>query len=125
MRHAPVLLVLAALSIAACAQPIYSGIDIEQTHGDHDAQIDAEGLLLTHGHVMVFEAHLRSSSDVQFDALSPVWLRAVDEPIARVRATVYNHTWALVGTGVGRTELEILVDDEVQDTLVVTIVEPQ
>lgn len=123
MRRWTLLGVLAVSVLAACEEPTYSGIDIAQTDGDFEAQITADEIRLTHGRVMIVDARLRSSTDEQFDALNQGSLRSADPDILQVHWTVYNFGYALVGAGPGRTELEIVVDDEVQDTLAVTVVE--
>ncbi|MEM9462282.1 MAG: hypothetical protein AAGF11_49470 [Myxococcota bacterium] len=115
------MLVVSALT--ACTQPMYSGIDIAQTDGDVDAEITVDGVRLTHGRVVIIEAQLRSSTEEQFDALNQGWLRSANEDIVQIHPTVYNFGYALIGAGPGRTDLEIVVDDQVQDTRSVTVVE--
>ena len=125
MRRGSMLGMLVVSALTACTQPVYSGIDIAQTDGDSDAEITVDGVRLTHGRVVIIEARLRSSTNEQFDALNQGWLRSANADIVQVRPTVYNFGYVLIGAGPGRTALEIMVDDEVQDTRSVTVVEAQ
>lgn len=125
MRRGSMLGAPIVLALTACTQPVYSGVELVQTDGDLDAEITVDGVELTHGRVVIIEAQLRSSTDEQFDALNQGWLRSANEDIVQVHPTAYNFGYALIGAGPGRTDLEIMVDDEVQDTRSVTVVEAQ
>lgn len=123
MKRWPVLGVLATLLIVGCDEPSYGGITIVQTAGEFGAEVGADGLLMTHGHVMVFEAHLQSTNSEAYDALSNVHLDVGDGSIAMIHPTVYNFGWAIAAARPGRTEMEVVIDGVVEDTVPVTIVE--
>lgn len=116
------ILLLGLLGVGACTQPRYDNLDVRAAAGDLDrASVTSRRTVLEHGRVVVIFVEPDSVGEPPYEGLEHLELRSVDPDVVGVRRGVLRDSFVLTGRSPGSTRLEVIIDDELQDTYEVDI----
>jgi hypothetical protein len=120
------LLAVGLCAATACEESRYDHVDLFRLQGDGGAQIGSGGLVVPEGGVLVFEAHPRAeATSAEYVGLERFKLRPSDPDVAMARRAILRDTWVVSGVSVGTTQLQVLVDNDVVDSIPVEIIEEE
>lgn len=114
---------LLVLGVGAC-EPAYEGISLRRVGGNLAAEIDGREVSVPEGTLLIFEPELEARRG-KYDALDEVAFEVLDGDVAQVIPGLRAGTWMLLGATEGRTEVDVLVNGEHEDSLVVRVTGPE
>ncbi len=118
------LLTLTACGLAACA-PRYETIDVVRRGGAEGAYGSGSEFEIPEGGVLLFgAAPIADDSRPDYeDGEGELELFLADPEVAQLIHGRRDGEWLMMGLAAGETELEVVVDDELQERIPVFIVE--
>ena len=118
------LLASTVCSLAACA-PRYESIDVVRRGGAEGAYGSADEFEVPEGGVLLFAAApVADDSRPEYEEdEGELELFVADPDVAQLIAGRREGEWLMMGIAAGETELEVVVDDELQERIPVIIVE--
>lgn len=117
IRHS---LMAAALTVGmvGCDGAQYDRTDLFAVAGDPQANIEPGRIFVPRGGVMVFEAHLVSTSDsLPYKGWETLELRSTQNNVAEVRQAIMSDSWVINGKQAGSGSILVEVDGDHVDSL--------
>ncbi len=113
------LLASLVLGQLAC-DPSYDGISVKRVAGHVDAEASSQGLSVPEGGLLVFKPEVHAEGG-DYDVLDELEFSVFDASVAPVVRGLRVDTWMLLGSQPGSTEVEVIINGEVQDSIPVTV----
>lgn len=118
-----VALAMLTATLGGC-QPQYESVSIHAVAGHALARASSAEISVPVGTLVVFDAELSAQTENDpYDAVDELRFESRDAEIARIVPGLRANTWIVMGGRVGTTSIEVIVNDEVEDTIDVEIVD--
>lgn len=116
-------LATAGTLLAGCT-PEYGRVELDAVAGSDPATVSSDGITVVEGATVVFEADLRADfrKRGRYDAIDEVRFSSNDDAIARVVPGLHWDVWIVLGGSVGVTQLDVIVNGQLEDTIDVEVV---
>jgi len=117
------MLLAGLLGLAGC-DPEYGSLRIREGAGEFDAAyVGSDGVVVEEGHVVIaFAEPISAGGSKEYQGLERFKVEAANPSVATVSRGVLRDSFVIAGARVGTTQLEVLINGEIVDTVPLEVV---